>query len=115
MRSVVEHTAVSGHAQFEQRVVQPNLVLERNEIAALLGGHGGGLGIKRVQAKIVVVSSVVEIAGVQNVFRSDVVLQTDQVVSGPLFESVGIRRESPDHPEGMLDADGIGKPEAPTH
>src|SRR5690348_3324944 len=90
----------------------PELILQRNEAASLVGGDGGRLRVQRVEPKIRIARAVVEKARVQNMFRREVVLQPQEIVSGPLLECVGVRRKLFHHTERMLQADRIGKPKA---
>src|SRR5690349_23199045 len=59
------------------------------------------------------IRAIVENAGMEDVFRSKVVLQSQEVVRGPLFERVGVGRKLFHHTKRMLHADGVGKPETP--
>src|SRR5438270_10829918 len=61
---------------------------------------------------MVVIRAIVENARVQDMFRRKVVLQAQEIVSGPLFVSVGVRRKLLHDAKGMLHALGIGKPKA---
>ena len=45
--------------------------------------------------------------------RREVVLQSQQIVSRPFFENVGVRRKLLHDAEGVLHADGLGKPKPP--
>src|SRR6266568_2382350 len=89
----------------------PQLILQRNESTSLVGGDGGRLRVQRVEPKIRIVRAVVKKARVQDMFWREVVLQPQEIVSGPLLESVGIRRKLLHNPKRVLHADRIRKPE----
>src|SRR5260221_6419334 len=59
------------------------------------------------------VSLVIEKAGVQNVFWCDVILQTQQVVAGPLRGGIGLAALPSDHREIVLYADRVREPQSP--
>src|SRR5205823_14778898 len=48
-----------------------------------------------------------------DMLRREVVLQSQQIVSRPFFENVGVRRELLDEAEGVLHAEGLGKTTPP--
>src|ERR1700758_5288193 len=90
----------------------PQLILQRNEAASLVGRDGRRLRVQRVEAKIRIVQAVVEKARVQNMLWRKVVLQAQEIVPGPLLECVGVRRKLLHNSKSMLNADRIRKPEA---
>src|ERR1700676_2072598 len=79
----VQSAVIGGDAEIEKRVVEPDLIFEGGEIALLLAGHRGGDGIEGVEADVCVVGAVVEKGCVENVFGSDVVLETEEIVCRP--------------------------------
>lgn len=111
-RDVIESAVISGHAQLEERVVKPDLIFERGEVALLLAGDGGGDGVERVEAEIAVAGAVVKEGGVEDVLGRDVVLEAKQIVASPFLRSVGAGGLLFDDGERVLNADGIGEPEA---
>src|SRR5215469_382566 len=112
LRRVVEHAAVRGDAEFKERFVQPDLILQGNKTAALIGGDRGGLRVECVQAKVTVGCAIVKHARMQDVLWREIVLQAEKVVSSPFLESVGAGPQLFDDTKSMLDAYGIGKPKA---
>lgn len=111
LRDVVQNAFVGGDAKIEKRVGEPDLILERGEVAALVAGDGGGDGIESVETEIGAVREVVQEAGVENVLGRDVVLQAEKIVAGPVLPGVGAGGLLLYDGENVLDADGIGKPE----
>lgn len=109
---VIEDALVSGDANFEERVVEPDLVFERGEVAALIGGYGGGDRVEGVEAEIGDAGVVVEKAGVENVLGSEIVLEAEKIVASPLLPSVSAGGLLFNDSEDVLKADGIGKPKA---
>jgi len=74
LRRRIENATIGGDTELEKR----------DEAAAPLGRDGGGLGIEGVEAKIGVVGTIVEEAGMKDVPRCEVVLQAKEIVAGPL-------------------------------
>src|SRR6266850_1198869 len=109
LRCVIEHARVGGDSELEEGFVEPELIFQRDEAAALVGGDRGGLRIERVETEIGVVGAVVEEAGVNDVPRCEVVLQANEIVVGPLFRSVGTRGLLFHHVESVLNADGLDR------
>ena len=103
---------IGGYAEIEERVGEPDLVFERAEVAVLIAGDGSGDGVESIQAEVGAACDVIEKTGVENVLGSDVVLETEEIVSCPFFPSVGAGGLAFDDGEGVLDADRIGKPKA---
>ena len=80
--------AVRRDAKVDQCVVQPNLVSQRNERALLVQVQRGGLRVQRIEPEILILRAVVEKTAVQNMLRTEVVLQAEEVVAGPLGGSI---------------------------
>ena len=91
---------------------EPDLIFDGGEVALLFAGDGGGLGIESVEADVGIVGLVVEESGVEDVLGGEIILETKEIVAGPIFRGVGSRRQLFDESEGVLEADGIRKPEA---
>ena len=108
---VFKHARIRGNAELKQRFVKPQLILQGNKAAALVGGDRRGLRIERGQAEVRVAGAIVEQRRVEDVPGGKVVLQPQKIVSRPLLESVGVRRQLLYDAKGVLDTDGIGKPE----
>ena len=88
------------------------MVFERGEVAPLVAGDGGGDRIESIEAEVGAARDVVEKAGVENVLGRDVVLEAEEIVTGPFFPSVGAGGLAFDDGESVLNADRIGKPKA---
>jgi len=112
LRDVVEDAFVGGDAKIEERVGEPDLIFERGEVAVLVAGDSGGNRVESIEAEVGTARNVVEKTGVENMLGRDVVLEAEEIVAGPLFPSVGAGGLAFDDGEGVLNADGIGKPEA---
>jgi len=108
----VESAVIRSDAKIEEGVGKPDLIFDGGEVALLVAGDGGGDGIESVEADVGVVGAIVEVGGVENVLGSDVVLEAEKIVAGPVFPGVRFIGEAFDDDEGVLKADGIGKPKA---
>ena len=112
MRDVIEDAFIGGDTEIEKRVGEPDLVFERGEVAPPVAGDGGGDRVESIEAEIGAARDVVEKAGVEDVLGSDVVLETEEIVTCPFFPSVGAGGLAFDDGECVLNADRIGKPKA---
>src|SRR5260370_23682575 len=113
LRNVFEDATIRRDSEFEKRVPQPYLILERTECPVLFRSHRRRLRIQSIQAEVCAMRSVIEETRVQNVLWCDVVLQSQKIVSRPFHKSIGAPGLLFDDPKGMLHADRIGKPKAP--
>src|SRR4029077_13533707 len=112
LREKILRLAVCRDTKVDQRVIQPNLVSHRNKRARLVQVERGGFRVQRIQAKAHVLRAVVEKSPMKNVLRTEVVLQAQEVVAGPLRRGVGVIGQLADQRKCVLQADGIRKPEA---
>src|SRR5205807_7528713 len=108
----MQHAVIGPDSQFKERFVKPNLIFQGNETASLIPGDRSRLRVERVEAQIVVIRAIVENARVQDMFRRNVVLQAQEIVSGPWFVGVGVRSKPLYDAKSMLHAHGVEKPKA---
>src|SRR5579872_3500636 len=108
----IERAVIGGDTEIEEGIGEVDLVFEGAEVALLVAGDGGGDGIEDVEAEVSAVGTIVEVGGMEDVLGRDVVLEAEEIVTAPIFPGVGAVGQKFDGGEGVLKADGIGKPEA---
>src|SRR5262249_35003660 len=108
----VHDTGIRGEAELEERVVEPELILERNKRPPALAVDGGRFRVERVEPEIAVFGAIVECVDTQDMFRRDVVLEAQEIVARPLRPRVGAGRLFLYHGKRVLQAHRVGEPEA---
>ena len=112
LRDEVECAVIDGEADVEECIGEPDLIFDGEKGALLVGGDGGRDGVDAVETVVGVAGAVVEEGGVEDVLGSDVVLEAEEIVASPGFARVCARGLLIDDDVDVLNADGIGEPEA---
>ena len=111
LRNEVECAVIDGEADVEEGIGEPDLILDGEEGALLIGGDGSRDGVDSVETVVGVAGAVVEESGVEDVLGGDVVLEAKEIVASPGFARVCAGGLLIDDHVDVLNADGIGEPE----